>query len=122
MDLDCGGVEDVYLFVTGSFYLLTGRGFPDQTNYNKLEVWEGRNPGILVVISGSEAICLLVFSALETYALYPMSINKKLVELLPLDKVKIPPYSVFIRHGCLQHKRCTRRCPQSLRYHTCLNI
>lgn len=61
LDLKIVESENHYLPVTGGRCLLTGRACPAQTEHNGFEVREGQSPKFFVLISWSEAICLLVF-------------------------------------------------------------
>lgn len=61
---------------------------------------------IFVLVSGYDAMCLLGVSASQTYSRYPMAKKKNLSMLLHLVEAAIQAYSIFIRHGYLQHVAC----------------
>lgn len=56
----------VDLPVTGGPYLLTSRDCPDQTAHNDFEVRKGRSQGFVVLVPGSNSICLLVYRASQS--------------------------------------------------------
>lgn len=59
--------KDFCLPVNGGRYLLVGRDRSDRTGHNNFDIQEGRSPGFIVMIPGSEAIVLLVCLVLHTY-------------------------------------------------------
>lgn len=105
MSLDSAGDEEPYLPVTGVRHPSPSPGCPDYTGHNVLEVQGRRSSGFLLLISGSEALCLLVYPASHTYVHQPISEKWKLAELLHLGEVAIPTYSAFVGHGNLQQGR-----------------
>lgn len=64
--LDIAANEELYLSVTGSRYLLTDLEYPDQTWHKGFEVRNGESPSFLVLVPGSEALCLVLRPALPT--------------------------------------------------------
>lgn len=84
MVLGIVGDKELYIAVSDSQYLLTGRGCLEQNEHSDLEVRIGRSPEVFVLVYGSEVICLLVCSAFHIYEHYPLGEKKKLAELLCL--------------------------------------
>lgn len=75
--LDGAEDEKFYLPVNGGQYFRTGRNFPDQTEKKGFEVRECRSHGRFVLVSRSEAICLLVCPALYIYVHHPRLRRRK---------------------------------------------
>lgn len=96
LGLDSGGDGELYLHETGSRYLMTGRGSPDQTERSYFDIRKVQSLGFFVLFSGPETIYLLVWPASHICLHYLMCEKKKLVKLLRLEGVAIPAYSVFI--------------------------
>lgn len=86
MALDSIANEELNLLVAGSRYPLTGRNCPDQTGHIEIEVQKGQSPGLFVQIFRSGVICRLFFLAWNTDVRNPMAEEKKLPELLSLEK------------------------------------
>lgn len=80
--------ENIYLPVIGDQNLLTGSDCFDQTRHN-FKVRKGWSTRSSMLIPGKEYVCLSVCPALHTNGLYPISVKKKLSELLRLKKVTI---------------------------------
>lgn len=95
--LDSAEDEGPYLPMTRGWYHLTSRHCPDQTGHNAFEVQDGMSPAFFRLVSGPKVICVLVCHVLHTYLHYLISENKELVEVLRLEEVNIPVYSVFFR-------------------------
>lgn len=116
--LDIARNEELYFSVTGGLYLLTGRNFHNQPEGNSFEVGEGRSPGFFVVVSGYEALCLIVCLVSRIYLHYLKAEKKKLADLLWVGEMALPSYSGVVTHGYLHHGRWGWRGSQSLNYHT----
>lgn len=71
-----------------------------------------------MLVSGSEAVCLLVRPVLITLVHYLITEKRKLDELLRLEEVTIKVYYVFIGHGYLQHGEFGWKGFHSLRYYS----
>lgn len=82
--------------MTSGRNVLSDRDCPDQSAHNDYVVWKGRSHWFFVLYSRFEAIFLLVRPALHTFLHYPMAEKKQLAELLLLQEVNIPAYSVFV--------------------------
>lgn len=69
-----GSAEDgeLYLPVTGLRPLLVGRDYPEQTRHNDFKIREDQSTLFFVLVSGYEAIHLLVCSASKSYVHYPL--------------------------------------------------
>lgn len=76
MTFDRAEDEKLYRLVTSSWYMLTGRSRPEQTDHNDFEVWEGQSPALFVLVSRSGGTFVLTFSASNTYVKYPMAVKK----------------------------------------------
>lgn len=96
--------KKLYLSTTGARYFLTGRDFLDQTGQNVFEVREGQSPGFFVLASTSKAIFPTVRPASHTYMNQQMGKKKKLADLLGLEKVTMPAYSIFVGHEYLYQR------------------
>lgn len=103
MDSDGTGEGNLYLPVTGSRFYLIGRECPDHTERNNFESKRGLGSGIFVLSSMSEALRLFISRASHTFEYNPMSVKKNLVDLLRLEELTLPTYSVLVGHGLLQN-------------------
>lgn len=65
--LDIARSEERYLSLTIRPYRLTRCDCPYQTKHYDAEVREGMHPALFVLLSRSEAICLIVHPGLHTY-------------------------------------------------------
>lgn len=78
------------------------------------------SPSFFVLVSGSKSICLIACPALNTYVHYPMNQSEKLAGLLYLEEEAVPAFSIFVRHGYLQHGESTWKSFHSPRNHSCI--
>lgn len=104
-NLEAVGEDEVYLPVTAGRHFLAAIDFPDQPALNDFEVQECQSPQIFVLVSVTEPISLLVCPAPRTYAHYQMAVKNKLGELLCVEEIRVPVFSVFVVHRNLQHGR-----------------
>lgn len=103
---DSAGHEKLLLPVTGGRYVLNGLDCQDQAGQNDFEDRESRTPGSFILVSGSEALFLLVCPALHTYTHYPISEKKNFAELMSLEELAILVYYVLVEHRYLQRGVC----------------
>lgn len=94
--------------MTFSLYVLVGYDIPDETRQRDFEVRKGRSKGIVALVSGSEALYLLLCPTLLIHVHNLMTEKKTLEEVLSLEECSIPAYSIFIRDGYMQHGACGR--------------
>lgn len=111
---------ELYLPLTGSRWLLIDCDCLDQTGHDEIEVWKRRSQKFFMLLSESEAECLLVCPALHLHVQYRMAKMKKLTELLRLKEVATWRCVVSFRNFYQQHKGCGWRGSHRLRYHTYL--
>lgn len=123
MALRSAEVQEVYLSVTSAAILLIGRNCRYLNGRNSFEDLEVRSSRFLVLVSRSEAICLLACPVSHTYLQYKMAeMDKKRFSIpLSLEGVDIPACSIFVEHRYLQNGGCCRQCSHSIRYHNYLN-
>lgn len=95
IDLGTAGIEYLYQPVPGARHLFTILDYPYQTRRNGFEARENWNPELFVSVSGFGPIPLLVFCISHTYLHYPMAKKRKCAELLRLEEVQIPAFSVL---------------------------
>lgn len=112
----------LHLSVTAGLYFLTSCDCPNQTGHYDSEVLKARSPRFFVLISGFEAICVLVYLSSNSYVDDPMDGRTKLAELFSRGEVAVPAYSVFVQHGYVEHGRCSWRGSHTLSYDTYLNF
>lgn len=117
--LHAAGDKKLYPSVTGGRELPSGRDYLDQTGNNDFEVQEGQIPVLSVLVSTSEAVCLLGCPLLETYVYYPMD-EKKLVDWLCLIEIAVAVYFVCVGREYRQCEGCGWWGYHCLRYETYL--
>lgn len=88
--------EKVYLNVTICLYLLNSYDSMNQTVQNIVEVCEGCNLGLLLLVYPSVAIFLVVCPETYTDMRYPMKKKQNLFKLLDREKVATLSRSVFV--------------------------
>lgn len=72
---------------------------------------------VFKLISGSAAVCILVYAALQSYDYYAIDEKKNVVELLRLNEMAISVYSILVGHGYLQYGGCGWGVSHRLRYY-----
>ena len=124
-DLDNRSKEQCWLPITGGRPLLTGRGCADQCGHNDFVVDQGKNPGYFFIVTGPEKASLHVCPGSHRYVFYHESRRRLLAEILEMEEIQIPKFSLFIGHGYLQHAGVGWRDPEGesgpghrIRYHT----
>ena len=103
---------------TGGRLLLTGKDADDQCGHNDFVVRDGESPGYFVIANGPHTTSLLVAPSSHKYVKYEKSRLHMLSRTLEMEEIDIPPFSLFIGHGYLQHAGAGWRGNHSIRYHT----
>lgn len=101
VDLNSARKEDPYLPLIGGLHLLTGSdcsGLAEQIDFVVREYW---SLCLFFQVSRSEIIYLLACPTSHTYVHFPMSAYKKPTELLCLEQLFIPAYSISSYMGTL---------------------
>lgn len=89
-----------------------------QTGHNDYPVKDkDAPPGYFVIVTGPEQVKLYVCGASHRYVYYSQPKLDSLASALHMDPINIPPNSVFIGHGHLQHAGAEWTGSHSLRYH-----
>lgn len=81
--------------VTGRQYLLTDLDCSHQKGRSDCAVQKKGTQSFFKPISGSNAIFLLVYTALHIYVHNPISVMEKSGKLLRLEQIMVPTYFVF---------------------------
>lgn len=71
--------------MTGGRYPLTDIGCLEMFGNTDFEVWDGRRRGVLVLLSGSEGICLTVCVTSQIYVHCLVTEKKKVAKLQRLE-------------------------------------
>lgn len=101
LDLESAADANFCQLVPSNVYLMIGRSCFDPTEHDDFDVRKDLSPGIFMLLSGPEALCLLVCPAVHTYVQYTVSVTKQLAELLRLHRITIPTYYIFVGHWYL---------------------
>lgn len=103
MSSDISEYEGPYLLVIGGCYLQRNGDCTAQNGHNEFEVHGGRSQHSSQWFLGLEQVCLLVCPTSYTYVCYPTADKMKLSELLSLEKVAAPVFSIVVEHECKDH-------------------
>lgn len=118
LDMDRRGKDRSWLPKTGGRFLLSGKGVTDQCGHNDFPVRESGSPGYFFLVTGPAKASLHVCPGSHLYVRYHKSRRELLRKSLQMEEVAIPPFSMFIGHGQVQHAGVGWRGSPSLRYHT----
>ena len=97
--------------------LLTGNGCLDQTGHNDFQVKLNTSPGFFAIVTARESARLWVCPGSHQYVHYDDKSKRDLADLLVMNEITIPSYSIFIGQGHLQHAGTGWRGSHCLRYH-----
>lgn len=101
MGLDDGTLGLVFPS-TGGRFLLNTEGVKEQVCHNDFVVSKEGLPGYFMITTEEET-GLLVCEGSQRFVFYPKEDQAKLVKALFLEPIMIPPRSIFVGHGYLQH-------------------
>ena len=115
----CYKLNNINLFfpTTGGRFLYTGPYSPAQDGHNDFDHREGKGPGFFVMVTGNEGSSLWVADGSHNISQHAPHRRKKIARTLRMHLIKIPPNSVFIAHGWLQHAGAAWSGSGNLRYH-----
>lgn len=119
MNLDANGRFEAFIPRTGGRWILTGIKCLPQCGHNDFPVIAGfACPGYFVIVTGLERAYLWVAPGSHNYVYYSAEDRQTLGSTLKMERFTIPPSSIFIGHGHVQHAGdgySGSHCP---RYHT----
>lgn len=68
-----------------------------------LSVRTGALPSCFIIANGNEEEKLSVCKDLHHFVMYPFKNKRELADMLKMDPVVLPPYSIIVVHGHLNH-------------------
>lgn len=83
--------------------LITGIGCAPQCGHKDFTVVQGKSPGFFYIVTGSEGGRMQVCPGSHKFVFYHSSRLRQLANILQMEEITLPPYSVFAGHGYLQH-------------------
>ena len=113
--------EDLHLPNTGGRFLFTGEDSPAQCGHNDFDHRSGRGPGFFIMATGRDPTGLWISEGSHKHVFLPDRKKRKLAGLMKMDRITIPPNSLFVGHGFVQHAGAEWTGTHSLRYHIYLN-
>lgn len=120
MDLEKGNGLIKLLAGTGGRYLLTAADFEAQVEYSDVHVCKRFSPCYFVIVNENRSGKFYECKGSNQFVFYPHSERRKLADISELDAIKLPPFSVFIVHGYMQHAGAEYLGHTSLSYHVYL--
>ena len=121
MNVDFNGEVPTFIPRTGGRFLLTGQDCEVQVGHNDFPViQQARCPGYFIIVTGPERVNLWVAPGSHQYVHYNEKDREQLGKTLKMERITIPPTSVFVGHGHLQHAGDGYNGSHCLRYHTYL--
>ena len=119
LNIDDNGKVNVYVPRTGGRWLLTGRYCKIQVGHNDFHIIVGNIcPGYFAIVTGAERVYLWVCPGSHQYVHYNKKEREGLSANLKMERIEIPPNSIFIGHGHLQHAGDGYNGSHCVRYHT----
>ena len=119
LNVDDNGKVNVYIPRTGGRWLLTGRYCKIQVGHNDFHIILGSIcPGYFAIVTGAERVYLWVCPGSHQYVHYNKKEREGLSANLKMERIEIPPNSIFIGHGHLQHAGDGYNGSHCIRYHT----
>lgn len=116
--MDFDGKAESWLPATGGRFLLSGEDVVDQCGHNDFAVKDTLSPGYFVIVSGIRGASLMVCPGSQKYVRYNPGRRELIRRSLQMEEIMIPPLSMFIGHGYLQHAGAGWRGHHAVRYHT----
>lgn len=102
---------------SGGGYLLIGIDCPPHFEHNDFESRVGGFAGYLMITTSTERRSFPLRPLSQTHVFYPKQSRGDLSFFLHLQKIRIPPNTVLVGHGYLQHAVHRWKDHHSLRYH-----
>ena len=103
--------------VTGGRFLLTGADSPAQVGHNDFDHRQQTGPGFFIIVTGFEGASIWVAEGSHKYVNYPERKKNKWARIQRMSLEQIPPHSIFIGHGYVQHAGAGWSGNHNLRYH-----
>lgn len=102
---------------SGGPYLLTGRDCKPEVAHKDIGKREGCSTGFFFISNGPQEGKFYLCKGTDHFVFYSMKKKRKLAETVKLGAVVLPPYSIFIGRGYLQHAVAEYHGAHSTRYH-----
>ena len=102
---------------SGGRFLLTGEGCPAQVGHNDFDHRLGKGAGFFVMVTGAHPTGLWVCDGSHKNVNQSTRRKLQLADVMRMSLIQIPPNSVFIGHGFLQHAGAAWAGNHCLRYH-----
>ena len=106
---------------SGRRFLLTGEGCPAQVGHNDFDHRLGKGAGFFVMVTGAHPTGLWVCDGSHKNVNQSTRRKLQLADVMRMSLIQIPPNSVFIGHGFLQHAGAAWAGNHCLRYHMYLS-
>ena len=106
--------------LSGGRYLITGKDCPAQCGHNDFDHVDGDKtggPGCFVIVSGEEEVKLWISDGSQKNVTESVRRKLKMAKVSRMYKITIPPRSVFVGHGYVQHAGAEWEGTHSIRYH-----
>ena len=106
--------------VTGGRFLVTGQNCPPQDGHNDFNHEDPAGPGFFIIVTGSDPCNLWIADGSHKNVNQPDSVKAVIAHVMEMDQITIPPHSVFMGHGFVQHAGAGWSGYHALRYHVYL--
>lgn len=103
LGIDDNEQDRLFLTNTGGRWIETGAGCPAQCSHNDFEVGSKSRAGYFYIVSGKTGFFIWACEGSHKFVLYTEKERESLKQILKLDLHYVPPESIFIGHGYLQH-------------------
>lgn len=120
LNIDENGRHALWMPATGGRFLISGGlngGVKPQVGHNDFPAHKGKSPGYFFIVTGNEVGKLYVCKGSHHYVFYPTAAKRALAKHLKLESIELPPNSVFVGHGWLQHAGAEYLGYHNMRYH-----
>ena len=117
MDISERGKYRISIPQSGGRFIVTGKDVGDQIPHNDFHPKENQSHVYFVIVTGFKAATLHVCPGSHLFVFYEKKELQKLARVLKLETIEIPPYSIFIGHGWIQHSGAGWNGSHCLRYH-----
>ena len=101
----------------GGRFLMTGKDCPPQHGHNDFDVRETGSPGYFTITTASEPISLWIAPGSQKYVHLSDIEKERIAMCLEMELITIPPQSIFVGHGYVQHAGAGWNGSGCLRYH-----
>ena len=104
LNLDADGAKPMYFPRSGGRFLITGKRCVRQVCHNDFPVRTSAHaPGYFAIVTSSESTRLWLSPFSNAFVFFPENQKESIRKGLRLRALEIPPLSIFIGHGHLQH-------------------